>query len=279
MTESSRDETYLHDRGQRDQERLVGVAHNLANSAREACVRAGLQLGDRALDVGCGPIGALSVLAELVGPMGAVVGLDASPAALAHARRILTEQGVDNVTLVQADLNAVRPDEVCPPGPFDLAFCRLVLIHQADPVPALRRVAMLVRPGGRIVAHDNLPGPPYACFVPPVPAVERLFALHAAHMRGRGASPDVAYHYPALCEAAGLRLLSEQGGFTVRHEANDLLAIYRDEVLTSRAGLLAHDLATDEEIKALVGDFDAAIASSQHFGTSPMFVQMIAVVP
>lgn len=45
-------------------------------------MRAGLGPGMRAIDVGCGQLGALGVLSELVGPNGVVVGLDTNADAL-----------------------------------------------------------------------------------------------------------------------------------------------------------------------------------------------------
>ncbi len=46
------------------------------SSSPEACLRAGLASGGRAIDIGCGPLGALPVLVDLVGSEGRVVGLD-----------------------------------------------------------------------------------------------------------------------------------------------------------------------------------------------------------
>src|SRR5688572_9387139 len=100
---------YVFDRTQLDHKRLVRQARRQDVFAREACVRAGLGAGDRAVDVGCGPRGALPVLAEVVGPAGVVLGLDASAASLAHARGELDGLGLSRVRLVQADLTAVAP--------------------------------------------------------------------------------------------------------------------------------------------------------------------------
>jgi SAM-dependent methyltransferase len=44
--------------------------------------------------------------------------------------------------------------------PFDLAFTRCFLMHQADPVRTLGQIAGLLRPAGWIVAHEPLRSPP-----------------------------------------------------------------------------------------------------------------------
>src|SRR5437763_2012117 len=120
MSQPPAQEIYVFDRSQTDQERLPGIARARADFAREACLRAGLKPGDRAIDVGCGPVGALLVLAELVGPAGAVVGLDASAEALTPARQILDRHGLGTVRLIRADINATDLEAVPPGAPFDL---------------------------------------------------------------------------------------------------------------------------------------------------------------
>jgi SAM-dependent methyltransferase len=45
-------------------------------------------------------------------------------------------------------------------GPFDLAYTRLFLMHQPDPVRTLSQIAGLLRPGGRVVAQEALRSPP-----------------------------------------------------------------------------------------------------------------------
>ena len=49
----------------------------------------GVRPGWRAVDVGCGPLGILDLLAERVAPGGQVVGLDREPRMLAMARAVV----------------------------------------------------------------------------------------------------------------------------------------------------------------------------------------------
>ena len=95
--------------------------------------------------MGCGPLGALLSLTNLVGPEGCVVGLDFNVGALATAEAILTQRGLTNVKFVHGDINTVALEDIPGAGSFDLAYCRLFLIHQRDPVAALRRMRDLVR--------------------------------------------------------------------------------------------------------------------------------------
>jgi ubiquinone/menaquinone biosynthesis C-methylase UbiE len=170
MSEPPSSKAYRFDRGQDDQERLIRSSEALSAFTTESCLRAGLGPGGRAIDVGCGPLGALIALAELVGSEGRVAGLDSSGEALARARVILTQRGYSTVTLVQGDLDAGLTALLCPPGPFDLAYVRRFLVHQPDPADSLSRITRLLRPGGRIVAHEIPPGSGYPALTPRVPA-------------------------------------------------------------------------------------------------------------
>jgi ubiquinone/menaquinone biosynthesis C-methylase UbiE len=52
---------------------------------RELAAAAGIRPGDRVLDVGCGTGYFVRMLAEIVGPHGSVVGVDAAPEMVAYA--------------------------------------------------------------------------------------------------------------------------------------------------------------------------------------------------
>lgn len=270
--------SYVFDRTEAEHERLSRQARLLDDCAREACLRAGLGPGQRAVDVGCGSRGVLPVLADLVGPDGAVVGIDVSPAVLTAAHRTLTALGANTVHLVQADLTTVRPEMLAPHDPFDLAVCRYVLMYQADPASALRRIAALVRPGGRIVAIDVLHDPHYPRFDPPVPAAERTIRLFFALVERTGGSVDVARRYRTLCTEAGLRLVEQRGWFGVAQDPRDYLALYRDTLRGMGGNLVAEGLETEQGIAALMQEMDAA-REAVRFGTLTLAVEMVAAVP
>jgi SAM-dependent methyltransferase len=106
--------------------------------ARAMCERAGVEPGQRALDVGCGS-GAL--LAELARRLGAenVAGIDPSEPFVAAARARVPGARV-----------VVGPAEALPfaDGEFDAACSQLVVNFLTDPVQGLREMARVTRSGG-----------------------------------------------------------------------------------------------------------------------------------
>jgi ubiquinone/menaquinone biosynthesis C-methylase UbiE len=101
--------------------------------------------GFRALDLGCGFGDTTRRLAELVGPEGEVVGVDAAARFIDVARREAAEAGLANARFLVADVQAGELE-----GGFDYAFSRFGTMFFANPVVALRNVRTALAPGGRL---------------------------------------------------------------------------------------------------------------------------------
>jgi SAM-dependent methyltransferase len=259
--------------------RLVAAAGRLADQVREMCARAGLGAGVRVVDVGCGPVGALLELAEIAGPRGTVVGVDSSREAVETARAIVARDGLGHVRVVHGDVHALEPGALAGDGPFDAAHLRFVLVHQADLAATLRRVAALLRPGGRVLVFDLVEDARYPRYDPPVPGSERAWELLFAAAQRRGAAPDVARRLPGLCAEAGLRVLDARGVFRVLMPAPDFLSATRAALLSARQGIVGTSLATDAEVDAIADELTAAAGRAYRSTQGPLGVQVIAEVP
>jgi SAM-dependent methyltransferase len=105
------------------------------------------QLGDRVLDIGCGFGDTTQRLAELVGPEGFALGVDAAPRFIATARQEAADAGVANVGFEVADVELTEFSDR-----YDMAYSRFGTMFFANPVAALRNVRKALVPGGRLVA-------------------------------------------------------------------------------------------------------------------------------
>jgi len=137
---ASKDADYVLGRSTAEHRRLVEQARFLRPSTERVFRAAGIAAGMRVLDVGCG-VGDVSFLvADLVGPTGAVVGIDLDANAIAFAEQRRSAMNLVNVSFVHGDF---RSEPLA--GQFDAAVGRLVLMYQADPTQALRAIASRVR--------------------------------------------------------------------------------------------------------------------------------------
>jgi ubiquinone/menaquinone biosynthesis C-methylase UbiE len=163
------------------------------------CVdRAGLRPGDRVLDAATGTGAAAFLAAERVGPGGEVVGADISEKMVARA----TERAAANTRFVRTDLESPTFDDAS----FDAALCAFGLMYAADPALALRQLARVLRPGGRLAVC--VWGPRTAC------GWHHVFPIIAARVRSEVCPLFFALGAPgalaAELTAAGFTDVSDQ---------------------------------------------------------------------
>jgi len=119
--------------------------------AKDLVERAALRPGERVLDLACGTGVVARLAAPLVGPGGAVVGLDLNPGMLAVARAATPERlGIE---WLEAGAEAMP----LPDGSFDVVLCQMGLQFIPDRHAALGEMRRVLAAGGRLLL--NLPGP------------------------------------------------------------------------------------------------------------------------
>ena len=177
--------------------RLDGQAKTLEPATRLALQLAGIGPGMRVVDLGTGTGEVALLVAEAVGPDGAVLAVDRAPEGLAYAARKFADRGVTNIELVEADVSSYVPDE-----PVDAVVGRLVLSYLPDPVATLRRLKGALRPGG---VHLSLEYDTEAVRTTPrTPLVTRLAELINGAFAAVGTPQSMGPHLAGMLREAGL---------------------------------------------------------------------------
>lgn len=208
---------------------------------------AGVQSGDRVLDVACGTGALTRAAASRTGPSGAVVGLDANPEMMAVARS-------KNMSIIWVEGRA----EALPfaDADFDAVVSQFGLMFFDDRPAALREMRRVLRPGGRmaVAVCDALAhSPGYDAFAG---LLDRLFGKATGNaFRAPFALGDVSA-LETLCRKAGLRDAS-----VVRHSAQVRFKSISALVATERACVWTlGGLLDDEQFERLLEESEAALA-------------------
>lgn len=125
--------------------------------------------GEHVVDIGCGTGDTLLDFAKIVGPSGAVLGVDVSVPMLDFARHRAAEAGHSNVSCALADATTYTFE----PGWADLVYSRFGVMFFDDPVKAFTNIRGGMKPGGRLVfvCFRTMPESPW--FRVPIEAARR----------------------------------------------------------------------------------------------------------
>jgi SAM-dependent methyltransferase len=135
---------------------------------------AGVEDGGRVLDVAAGAGGQTIAAARRVGPRGAVLATDISPAILEYAQAEANAIDLLNVTTRVMDGEALEVE----PGSFDAVISRVGLIYFPDQQKALGEMRRALRDGGRVAA-----------IVYSTPDRNQFFSIPVSIIRRRAALP------------------------------------------------------------------------------------------
>ena len=127
----------------------VQDAPDVRSTREDLLARLGIGDGDTVLDLGCGTGDHTREVAALVAPGGRAVGLDFSTSMISEATRRQAKSDAP-ASFQQGDAQQL-PFET---GTFDACRTERMLCHVPDCEAALREMARVVRPGGRVGVID-----------------------------------------------------------------------------------------------------------------------------
>jgi len=244
MVTTQQDPLYLMGRSDHETARLQRQAQLYGPLTRRLFTEAGVGAGMRVLDVGSGAGDVALLVAELVGPIGQVVGVDTNVHILDVARRRVRAAGWTNITFSAGDLRTASLDSV-----FDAVVGRFVLGFVGNRVEMLESCIDRLRPGGLVVFQEHDVGAFYRA-VPESPLVEQWRRWGFQLFEAIGIDPGFAMAlYSDFC-AAGLH--APQVRYEVPIGGGPDWIGYEflpDHFRSLHDLLIQHGIATDEEMQ------------------------------
>jgi SAM-dependent methyltransferase len=263
-------EHYILATGGKDVERLR-LLHEVYGPGTEALFhRVGLRPGMLVVEVGCGSGNIACWVAGQIGPGGSVIGIDNSPAQIEQARKQAEARGLRNIEFHVADAYSPR----LPESAFDIAYCRLVLMHLLRPADALQAMRSLVKPGGTVVCEEMDLGC-WRCD-PPATAMSRFFELNDALGERRGEHFRLGASLHRLFREAGFVQPEVGANFTLalRGEQKRLLGMTFVEFAPE---LVREGLATEADVKGISSELLRLADDETTLFGFPLVVQVWAV--
>jgi SAM-dependent methyltransferase len=196
MTSGEHRNSYLLGHSEGEIARLERQASLFAEATDDGLRRAGLNSGMRVLDLGCGAGDVTIAAARIVGPTGAVVGVDASSDAVAMANRRLAAEAMAHARCVEGDVFTVDVKG------YDAIVGRFLLMHLPDPTVLLARFRRDAAPG-TIVAFLEM-DVSSASIVPAMPIFAAGVKAVCDVYRAGGAEPDMGSRLFKTFRAAAL---------------------------------------------------------------------------
>lgn len=244
-TESQSGEVYALGSNPDESARLRRQSDELRPQSADLLGRIGLEPGQSAVDLGCGPSGILDQLSAAVSPGGRVVGLDSDPAHTALARQYVTRAGLADVEVITADARRTG----LPSGSFDLVHARTLLVNIPDPAEVVAEMVRLAQPGGWVASQE--PDAEHALCYPPLPAWDHLRTIFLVSHDRLGADLRIGRRLPELFRQAGLEdieVVSYAPVYPAGHSRRTLLP---DLVRSMRPMILKLGLADERELAEL----------------------------
>jgi SAM-dependent methyltransferase len=219
--------------------------------------------GGRALDIGCGALGWLRILAEWVGPSGRVVGTDIDRGPLDAARVFLDAEGISNVEVVVDDLFESKLE----PRSFDLVHARYQIAPLGRGPEQVASYRRLVKPGGWLALEEWDLGSWH--FNPPAPAAERLIRLISEIFAALGG--EAGRGLPELLRDIGIEAPELDAHVIALKPGHPYLRLPLQFSVALESRLL--EKVSEEELATLRRDAESELAEPGRWGTTFTLIQ------
>lgn len=226
----------------------------------------GVSKGWSCIDLGCGAIGILGLLARRVGVEGRVVGVDFDNSHLEVARSYLDQEKMHFVELRKADVN----NSLYPKNTFDFAHSRFLLPHVSDPEKLLSNMIELVKPGGIIAIEESDHSswkfwPNCADWDRLIEICEDTFAQKSDLNMGR--------HIFSMLRSSGLKNVKVRASVMAFQDSHPYMKMALDGVDAIRERAVEAGITTNKELDKIIDSVKKWISNPNHIQISFTLIQ------
>jgi ubiquinone/menaquinone biosynthesis C-methylase UbiE len=157
----------------------------------------GLKPNMKVLDAGCGTGAVTRKIASKVLPAEAC-GIDIDPLFIDKAKKTALDDGIKNIRFELGNIDNLAFDS----GFFDLAYCRLVLMHVKNPVKTITELKRVTKKNGIVAASDTDDGTMLT--YPPAPRFFHVWSKFGERAKARGDDRYIGRRLYSILSEAGV---------------------------------------------------------------------------
>lgn len=157
----------------------------------------GLKSGMKVLDAGCGTGVVTRRIAARVSP-GEAYGVDIDSLFTDEAKKLAANEGINNIRFSLGDIDNLNFDD----GTFDVAYCRLTLMHVKNPVKTVTELKRVTKRGGIVAVSDTDDGG--SILYPELPKMMFLYNKYGCWAEMKGVDFCIGRRLSSIFSQAGL---------------------------------------------------------------------------
>ena len=181
----------------------LGLQHQIwASEAHLGWTKAGFNVGETILDLGCGPGFCAKELAYIVGKKGRVIGVDKSHNYIQFLQKTAALHAI-NIDAIHSDFNDLKLSA----NSLDAMYCRWALAWIGNPKEILNKVFTALKPGGKMVIQEYFDWSTHQT-QPSTGTLSKAIAMCLKSFKEQEGDIDVGREIPAMLETMGMKIES-----------------------------------------------------------------------
>lgn len=261
-------DSYFLKTGQLGKNRLDILNDIFSESSRYLLSQAGIGLGKKILEIGCGTGVMTCWLAEQIGQTGHIYAVDSSAEQIEISQQRALEKGLNNITFIQRSVSDIHLTDL---PLVDFIYARFILVYLPSSFQVLEHILRFLKNDGHIICEEATNSVTY-CY-PFSPAVHKSRQLFLELAKRKGLDFDLGEKLYSYFYQLNLKDIHTQFTQPIYHTKQQKLLIPLTFIEASQQ-YLEHSLISEAETSKLITELYQCIEDDSYLMSFPRTTQI-----